>query len=259
MFRIGCCGEIDADGALQAAGFDFCEVNVQTCLVPLAAEAAFVPRLEAMLASKLPCEAANCFLPGHLKATGPEVDLGRLLAYAGTACERARRAGIGLIVFGSGGARQVPTGFPMVRALEQLAEFARRLGPLAAASGVTVVMEHLAAGECNILNTVPECARIVAAANHPNVRLLADSYHWLMEHETPATLIPLVPQIAHVHLATAPARVEPGAEPCDFMPFLRALRRGGYGGAWSIECLWRHPGNKAAAVTALRDLLAAAG
>ena len=259
MFRIGCCGGADTDGALKDAGFDFCEVNVQGWLVPLEPEAVFAPHLELMQASRLPCAVANCFLPASLKVTGPEADLGRLMDYAGVACERARRAGIRLIVFGSGGARQVPEGFAHEQAMNQLAEFARRLGPVAAASDVTIAIEHLTAKECNILTTLPECARVVTAAGHPNVRLLADSYHWLVEGETPATLAPLVPQVAHVHLATAPGRVEPGAEPCDFTPFLQPFLTGGYAGNFSIECNWRRPDNKAAAVAALRQLLGAAG
>ena len=41
--------------------------------------------------------------------------------------------------------------------------------------------------------------------------------------------------LAHVHIATVPNRLAPGAEPCDFSPFFAALAEAHYTGRISIE------------------------
>jgi hypothetical protein len=98
----------DKAALLPPGVVDFIEVNVQTFLVPMEDDAVFAPKLEAAAGCAFPIYAANGFLPGSLKSTGPEVDGGRIEAYAARAFERASRLGMKIIVFGSGGSRQVP-------------------------------------------------------------------------------------------------------------------------------------------------------
>ncbi|MFA4943622.1 MAG: sugar phosphate isomerase/epimerase family protein [Lentisphaeria bacterium] len=255
---IGICGEPARSGLFAAMGFQFLEVNIQEMLVPLAPEAEFAPKLAELRSSRLPVKAANCFFPAGLKLTGPAVDPGRLLAYAATACERAGRAGIETLVLGSGGARQIPEGFPREAAGEQLLAFAKSLGPVAAKAGVTVVLEPLNSKECNVFNTVPECAAFVRQVNHPAIRLLVDAYHWCQEGEGAADLLAAAPLLAHAHLASCPNRRGPGEEACDYSAFFQALQAGGYAGRLAVEAIWLDlERNGAAAVRLLERLLAA--
>jgi sugar phosphate isomerase/epimerase len=186
----------------------------------------------------VPAIAANSFVPGELKITGPAVDLNALEAYASTAFERAARAGLQTIVFGSGGARRIPDGFDREAAWQQLVRFGECIGPLAAARRVTVVVEPLNRRECNVLNLIGECARYVREVDHPNVQLLVDAYHWAVEGDSEEDLVAALPIIRHAHIATYASRMAPGLEPCDFGPFFRALARGGYDGPISIEGRW---------------------
>lgn len=234
--KLGICSSPADASVLPAGAVDFIEANVQQFLLPLHDEAAFAPQEEAAAACKFPVYSANCFLPGTLKSTGPDADLGAIEAYAATAFERAARVGMKVIVFGSGGSRQVPEGFSHGRAREQFAEVLRRIAPLAGARGVTVVVEPLGRGECNFINTVTEGAALVREVNHPAIRLLADFYHMMKNEEDPASWGPAAEWLAHTHAAEIEQRTAPGIVGDDFRPFLAPLKAAGYGGALSLEC-----------------------
>lgn len=236
--KYGVCAPIESAPILATAGYDFIELHVQRDLKTTEGEDAFGSVLSSFRKSPVPAIAANSFVPGELKITGPAVDLGALEAYASTAFDRAARTGLGTIVFGSGGARRIPDGFDRDTAWEQLVRFGQCIGPLAAARGVTVVVEPLNRRECNVLNLIGECARYVRDVDHPHVRLLVDAYHWGVEDDSEEDLVAALPLIRHAHIATYASRKAPGLEPCDFGPFFRALARGGYDGPISIEARW---------------------
>jgi sugar phosphate isomerase/epimerase len=231
----GICGDFGTAAAARQAGYDYLEVNVCTVLRPREGEAEFALSLGQLKGCGLPCAAANCFLPGDLKVTGPQVDSTALERYVATAMARAQTAGIRTIVFGSGGARRVPDGFGHAKATAQLVDFLRMAGPLAGKHGVTVAIEPLCRKECNILNTVGECAAAARKVRHPAVKVLVDAYHWAVDGDTAQAIVDNGDILGHVHIATATTRVAPGAEPCDFGPFFAALARACYDGSISIE------------------------
>lgn len=229
-----CCGPEQA-GAAAKAGFEYFEWSVGGLLQPLADRAAFEEALQRVRAAALPCPVVNCFIPGDLKVTGPSADTAALRRYVTTAFERAETAGVRVIVFGSGAARRVPDSFDRGHAASQIAEFCRMLAPIAGQHGVTVVVEPLNVGECNILTTVGESAALVRQVGHPALRLLVDAYHFAKDGDSFADLAAGASLLAHAHLATIPNRLAPGAEPCDFSRFFTTLRQGGYAGRVSFE------------------------
>jgi sugar phosphate isomerase/epimerase len=186
--------------------------------------------------SALSVLAANMLVPGSLKITGPDVDRERLAAYMRAVLRRAEKLDIRTLVFGSGGARQVPDGFPCDTAAEQIGEFLRTSAAVAAEYDVTIVIEPLHRGECNIINTVAEAMKYVAAVGHPNLKCLVDSYHLWMEDEPLEHLRDAMPSIRHVHVADKVGRTAPGESgQSDYRPFFRVLKDGGYDGLISIE------------------------
>ena len=235
--KLGICGGPDLAAVAADAGFDFLEWTVGALLRPREDEAAFVTARAALTGVALPCPVVNCFIPGNMKITGPAVDLDALCAYAQTAFARAQRAGVSMIVFGSGGARQVPPETPLGRATDQIVEFCRRIAPLAQTHGVTVVVEPLNRAECNILTSVDEAAAVVRAVAHPHIRLLVDAYHWGKDSDSLAGIVQNGDLLAHVHIATIAKRLCPGEEACDFGPFFAALTQARYSGAVSVESL----------------------
>lgn len=157
--KIGLCTSVDQATTLAQAGFDYVEENVQSFLSPEEPENVFAPRLASAQSAALPVKAACCFLPGSLKCTGPSVDLERIARYADSAFRRARQVGINIIVFGSGGSRQIPEGFDRATALDQFIASVKLLAPLAEQHGVTVVIEPLNSRECNFINSLAEGAQ----------------------------------------------------------------------------------------------------
>jgi sugar phosphate isomerase/epimerase len=243
MHAIGICTSV----ADAPRGADFIEENVQNFLRPEQPDCAPPP-------CAVPVRAANCFLPSALKCVGPVVDTPRLLRYAATAFARARQVGIEIIVFGSGGARQLPDGFSKAKAEEQFVALLRALGPLAGTQGITLVIEPLNRAECNFINSVPEADALAAAAGHPNVCVLADFFHMLRNGQPPDDIVRHGTRLRHVHVAEKEKRTAPGVAGDDFWPFLRALKQIGYRGAISIESAWGDVKSEAAAaVRALRQ------
>ena len=257
MVKLGVCADPAEAPALHDAGFEFIELHVQNHLKTEESEGVFADALQRIAASALPALAANCFVPGHLKITGPEVDLDALRAYVTVAFERAERAGISTIVFGSGGARRIPEGFDRDVAWSQLVTFGQLIGPLAEDHGVTVVVEPLneTLEACNVLTSVGECGRYVEDVDHPHVRLLVDSYHWSLDDDSRDAIVQYGGLLQHVHIATTESRVPPGFEPCDFSAFFDALKDADYDGPISIEARWEDmPAQASEAFDALQRL-----
>ena len=258
--KLGVCADPRFGPALAGAGFDYLEVHVQNHLKTLEEEDAFDAELARIKSSPIPALAANCFVPGKLKITGPDVDPTALEAYVQTALARAQRAGIQSVVFGSGGARRIPEGFSRERAWAQLVEFGRMLGPVAAEHGVAIVVEPLSVLECNVLTSVGEAGRYVTEVDHPHVRLLVDTYHWYRDGDSAEDIVRYGSLLRHVHIATTASNHPPGSEPCDFSGFFRALKRAGYEGPISIEAVWEDMEAQAAdAFIALERLVHEAG
>ena len=233
--QFGVCGDMKMASIAACAGFDYAEWSVPDLLKPQEPEEAFQASLEAIRAAALPYPVSNGFVPGELKITGPDADLAVLETYVATAMARAERAGVEVIVFGSGGARRIPEGFDRQVAHDQLVAFCQMVGPLAQDHGVTVVVEPLNVSECNVLTTVGECGRLLDEVAHPAIRLLVDGYHLMHDDDPYESIVEYGAQLAHVHIAANPNRRAPGAEECDLSPFFAALAKAQYTGRVSIE------------------------
>lgn len=239
--QFGVCGDTNLAAVAAQASYEYAEWSVPALLKPRETEDAFRTSLASLRAAKLPYPVANGFIPGDLKITGPDVDQSALRTYITTSMARAEQAGIQVIVFGSGGARRIPDGFSEADARDQLVAFCQMVAPLAHAHGVTVVVEPLNNKECNVLNTVGECAQLVNDVDHPAIRLLVDAYHLMSENDPYEEIVKHGDLLAHVHIATVPNRRPPGAEACDFTRFFAALADANYTGRVSIEAKIHNP------------------
>jgi len=180
--------------------------------------------------------AANCLVPGDLKITGPAVNADALKQYMTAVLKRAAKTGMTTLVFGSGGARNVPDGFDRAVAKKQIIDFLKMAAPIAQQNGVMLVAEPLNRGECNIINTVAEGMEYVTAIGSPNFKCLVDSYHFWLEEEPLSNLVIAMPSIKHVHLADKVGRTAPGESgQSDYKPFFKVLKQGGYSRRISVE------------------------
>ena len=255
----GVCGDAKIAEVAIRESYDFAEWSVPALLKPREGDDAFSATLDDLRAAGLHYPVANCFVPGNLKITGSEVDNSALQAYVTITMKRARRAGVEVIVFGSGGARRIPDGFDPRVAKEQIIAFCRMVAPIAHDHGVTVVVEPLNKAECNVLTTVDECATLVKDVAHPALRLLVDAYHLMRDGDSYGDIVKHGRLLAHIHIATIPHRLAPAAEDCDFSAFFDALAEAQYTGRISIEGKITNPQTELPAALAIMRKLSDIG
>ena len=221
---------------MKEYGADFLVESVTRFLVPDRPDAEFEPLRAKAAAAPLPVLGCNGFLRDpKLRCVGPDADPPRVLAFAATTFERLHKAGGEYIVFGSNTARQNPEGWTKAKADEQFTALLRDMGPLAARHKIIVALEPQRESECNYINHISEAAELVAAANHPNIRVLADLFHMAVMGDTPADLTRVMRWVGVVELAEKENRTLPGVAGDDFRPYFKALADGGYSGRLDIE------------------------
>ncbi|MBS0261413.1 MAG: sugar phosphate isomerase/epimerase [Planctomycetes bacterium] len=112
--------------------------------------------------------------------------------------------------------------------LTQVAEFAQ-------GAGVTLIVEYLNRFECYFLTSAADTARFVKEVNHPNVRMMYDTFHANIEEKSVAKAIKdCAPYTVHVHISEND-RSTPGEGHVDWDTTFQALRETGYDGWFTVE------------------------
>jgi D-psicose/D-tagatose/L-ribulose 3-epimerase len=232
--QVGLCTALKDIDAARTAGFDYLELG--TSEIAALSDADYESALARIKQLGLPVPVTNLFLPATLKVTGPAVDREEQIRYVRKAFARLSRLGTGIVVFGSGGARRVPEGFPKDDAFKQLVEFGRRIAPEARTHNITIAVEPLRRQETNIINSAAEGLELVNAVDHPNFQLMIDFYHLASEREDPAIVLRAREHLRHLHMANPQGRVFPLTwEEYDYAPFFANLRMIGYDKRISVE------------------------
>lgn len=234
--KFGVCTTIENSAAAKKAGWDFIELRVDQFIQGLTPDSKWKGAAEARKCH-LPILAANVLVPPELKITGPKADLEILRNYITTVFRRCASIGIKSLVFGSGGARNVPGGFDRAQAKLQILEFLRMVAPIAQSHDIAIVVEHLNSMECNIINSISEAMTYVRELNHPNIRCLADSFHYWLNEEPSDGLKDSVTSLMHVHLADRNRKPPSEAGGCDYASFFKILKRAGYDRPMSVEAV----------------------
>jgi len=183
-------------------------------------------------------EVFNCFVPGTMRITGPDVDFAVLRSYVEQVTIACGAVGCKVIVFGSGGARKAPDGFDREQAYNQLVEFLKMAGDECAKRGITLAIEPLNKTETNIINSVEEAVQLADRADYPAVRVLADYYHIATDNQPLTEVSDAGGMLAHCHMAEPRGRVRPATGMTDYAPWFKALRDAGYDRRCSLECKW---------------------
>ncbi|MBM3477320.1 MAG: sugar phosphate isomerase/epimerase [Armatimonadetes bacterium] len=218
---------------LAEAGFDYVEFGVGTT-APEQPEADFRRFLDAIEGSPLKAEVFSSFIPPWIRVVGPEADWARIDAYLTVAVERVARAGGDRIIFGSGGARTCPEGFPLDAARDQLLRFLNLAGDHCERHGIVLCIEPLNASETNMINKVAEATAWAREISRPCVQVLADCFHMGMENESYESIVEAGALLKHAHVADQGRRY-PADFGYDIDGFFGALKQAGYDGRVSIE------------------------
>ncbi len=230
--KIGFCVGMDRIDEIAEAGYDYIELSVTGAAGWTEEE--FQKNLARLRAASIPAPAFNVLFPGDIALLSPDTKDETITDYLHRALARVHALGGKTVVFGSGKSRTRPEEVSYDAAFRRLVEVTCLIGDAAVKHDITIVIEPLNRGETNMINSVAEGACLRAAANHPNVQLLADYYHIAVEHHDPGDLKRLG-GIAHCHIATeigrkAPTEAEPG-----FSALFAAMKQTGYQGLVSVE------------------------
>ncbi len=237
--QFGICAPPSMLESVAAAGYDYLEPSVVGMLQPEQPDMEVMPSLLARFgASRLKPAAYNLLLPGDLKVAGPDTDTERQERYLEEAFRRAGQLGGQIAVFGSGGARRVPDGWPREDAYTQISAFLTRCGDAAHRHGMSVVIEPLNSSECNILNSVAEALLVVEELGHPAVGVLSDLYHVTYDGQSYRETRNAAPMLRHVHVAGSGRRAPNAADYEYLREYFVVLKEVGYSGRISIEAQW---------------------
>jgi D-psicose/D-tagatose/L-ribulose 3-epimerase len=131
--------------------------------------------------------------------------------------------------------------------LRQSAEFARQ-------HKVMMAIEYLNRFECYFLTTAAQTRALVLEVNHPNFRMMYDTFHANIEEKRPAPVIrSLAGHFVHVHISEND-RGTPGTGMVHWDETFRALKEVSYDGWMVIEAFGRALPALAAATKVWRDL-----
>lgn len=248
----GACRPLEDAKLMASVGYDFWEGGVALALDPDKDAEWWKRQRDLILAQPIPLRSCNAFLPGRFRLTGPKADFAPALEYAERALRRADEAGVKTVVFGSGGARNVPCVFgpeqkerpDVEKGYVQYTDFCRALCKRVADIRTTIVIEPLRPNESNIINYVWQGVQICRDVDSPRLRQLADIFHMMMGREGSESIVGAGDLLKHCHIASYGDRKYPGANPAAvdrFRPYFDALRTIGYAGGVSCECGWGAP------------------
>ena len=234
MIRLGICTDVTNINEIAEIGFDYLEFNLAKLYAMTEEEFASVCAL--VDAAPIKVEACNCMLPGDIKVVGENVNAQAIHDYLDKAFGRARRLGVKVVVFGSGNSRRVPEGFDTSVAWRQIGNYLRLVERHAMENDITVVIEPLRAGECNIMNFVSEATLMASLIQMPHIAVLADTYHMALGSEPLSALTMAGSLLKHVHIANAIGRKYPKEGDGErYADIFETLKEMGYEGRVSVE------------------------
>jgi len=233
--ELGIIAPLEQDSLAYASGFRMLGESVGRMLSPSLTGEQFAENLQRIKKAKCKVVLCNIFFPGNIKIAGPDVNETRVLGYADSVFSRAKTAGIGLIVLGSGTARRIPDNYDTTKAKRDFVALCRKLSVVAARYEIMIALESLQSAETNFLISLNSAAEIVRSVNHPNFRLNADIFHMLRQGESPQSIIDAADILIYCEIAEKQSRSLPGVVGDDFKPWLRALRKANYKGHIFIE------------------------
>lgn len=160
----------------------------------------------------------------------------------------------GILVFGSPKQRSTTGGISRAEATRHFVDGFAAVAPHAGERGVTLLMEALPLGQCDVVTSLDEAAALVRLIDHPAVRTMFDCHNAIDETKPHAALVERHwDLIRHIHVNELDGR-HPGTGTYDFKPLFDVLRRRDYPGWVSLEAFDFTPGAETIARESLRYL-----
>jgi len=158
----------------------------------------------------------------------------------------------GVMVFGSPKQRCTTAGASRDEATANYIEGLAGVAAHAQQRAVTILVEALPIGQCDVINTLAEAASVVKQIDSPSVRTMFDTHNAVDEAEPHAVLVDrYFDVIRHVHINEMDGR-HPGTGSYDFRPVFEMLRKRGYKHWISLEAFDFTAGAEKIAADSLR-------
>jgi D-psicose/D-tagatose/L-ribulose 3-epimerase len=158
----------------------------------------------------------------------------------------------GVMVFGSPQQRRAVGGLRPEEATRNFIDGLAGVATRAEERGVTILVEALPIGQCDVITTLEEAVEIVKQINSTAVRTMFDTHNAVDEVEPHSVLVDrYFDLIRHVHINEMDGR-HPGTGKYDFKPVFDVLRQRGYRHWISLEVFDFTPGPERIAEEALR-------
>jgi len=160
-----------------------------------------------------------------------------------------------VMVFGSPKQRNAQ-GIPVAQAIGYFTEGLRSVADHAQSRGVRILIESLDKTQTDVVNTMSEAAKVVAAVNHPSIQTMFDFHNTLDEKEPFEVLIrKYFNLIRHIHVQEMDGKyLGAGSGVKDFAKGFRTLKELGYDGWVSVEVFDFAPGPQKMAEESMKAL-----
>lgn len=194
--------------------------------------------------------------PPGLHVTTPDADLrGRSWQHIRHLIDLSADLGSsGVLIFGSPKQRGSTGGIGRAEATHHFVAGLADVAHHAGQRGVTILIEALPMGQCDVVTSLDEAAALVRQIDHPAIRTMFDCHNAVDETEPHAALLERhYDLIRHIHVNELDGR-HPGAGSYDFKPIFDVLRRREYAGWVSLEAFDFAPGAEAIARESLHYL-----
>ncbi len=240
----GMCSGPENIEKIKASGYDFIEGNLTKICQWSEEELKEVKNR--LVAADLPMLCSNCFFPGDIKVIDEtETPFDKTLEYIKKAFYRAAYLGIENPAFGSGNSRRIPQGVEPAEVHDRLIRVLGVMGDVAKEYGITMVIEPLSHEVAETIFTVSEALSYSRELNHPNVKILADTYHMFIEKEPYTVFGECGDDLKNIHFSN------PNPPKCrffphdvnefDYKPIVDQIKAAGYNGKISIEARLEDP------------------
>ena len=197
-FGACCSSDIERVRILKKLGYDYAEGGCGA--IASLTDNEFEKYFSEFKSINLPMPVANGFFPSEIKLAGPQSSKEKIKEYLDLFFKRADLLGIQKVIFGSGGARQIPDSMTIEDGIDEIVwDLKNIICPMASEHNIIIVIEPLRKEECNIFNTVAETVKIIEKADIDNLKVLADVYHMICMNEPLDSIKNLNGILVHAH------------------------------------------------------------
>ena len=232
--------------SIEEAGFDYPEFPVMT--YARMNDESF-SHLKNIASAPTAC---NLF-PGDISLSNNNRDLSLIRDYLDVALSRSKELGVKKIVFGSGKARSFSEDTGQKDGEKNLFDtIENAIIPKAKEWGITILIEPLTRGECNLINTVEDGYRISELFNDESLLLMADIFHMKNNGESISSLKKCIDRIKHVHIAGENRDLSLIKSDAFIIKSLETLKALGYNDTISFETI---DGDKKEALEWLKSII----